>query len=216
MCFYLQLCFKNTITFCLVFIICMGFVQSAFSQDDLWSFRLYGQTVPGLFGDAGSGGGEPEYDDAFDLPFGVGLELGYQFDPSWELLLGAAYEGYYGDSFDGIEFENWSQVPLYAGVKYHIPFDNPKWDPYIRLDIGTVYMSGLDVSFGGVSDTYWDDSWSFMGDAGIGLQYNFERVSVFLEVKGRYIDNPAEEMGLISEADDIWSIPIAFGIHIPF
>jgi hypothetical protein len=144
------------------------------------------------------------------------MELEYRFHPSWSVLVGGGLENYSGDSFKGVEFDSWHIVPLYVGLKYRIHSEEDVWSPYLRLDAGVAYLSDVDISFGGVSDTYWDSSWSFLADAGLGVEYPVEDFSLFFEIKGRFIDSPDEAFGNLSDADELWSMPVVFGIKIRF
>ena len=185
------------------------------AEDDL-SLRVWGQVSPFISGEAGSGSGVPDYDDAFDCGIGGGAELSWRFSDRLSCLAGIGYENYDGDSHQGISFDDLEIVPVYLGGKFHIIPGDTRWDPYLRMDIGAAYLSSIDVSYHSLKGEYWDSSWVFLFDAGAGVEYRWDRWGASLDVKVRYLDEPDPALGDPSDADSSWTVPVTFGINYHF
>lgn len=188
----------------------------ASAKDDRFAFRLWGQVSPFLSGNAGSGSGAPHYDDAFNTGLGIGAEVSWRFIPRFSLLAGIGYENYSGDSHQGISFDNLEVAPVYLGGKFHITPNSYRWDFYLRMDMGAAHLSSVDVSYQGLKGKYWDSSWVFLFDAGAGIEYRWNKWGASLEVKLRYMGKPDSAMGLPSNADPSWTVPVVFGINYYF
>jgi hypothetical protein len=189
---------------------------SVFAQEDNVSLRIWVQASPFISGDAGSGAGAPDYDDAFDSGIGVGGELSWRFSDRLSCLAGIGYETFDGESHEGISFDDLEIVPLYLGAKFHFTPDNSRWNPYLRMDIGAAHLSSVDVSYQSLKGEYWDSSWVFLFDAGGGMEYRQGKWGTALEVKLRYMGEPDSALGDPSEADSFWTIPIVFSINYYF
>jgi hypothetical protein len=185
------------------------------AEDDL-SLRLWGQVSPFISGEAGSGSGAPDYNDAFDCGIGGGMEISWRFSNRFSFLSGIGYENYDGDSHQGISFDDLEIVPVYLGGKFHIIPGDTRWDPYLRMDMGAAYLSSVDVSYHSLKGEYWDSSWVFLFDAGGGMEYRWKQWGAFLEIRARYLDDPDSAMGHPSEADSSWTLPISFGFSYYF
>ena len=189
---------------------------SVFAQEDNVSLRIWGQASPFISGEAGSGSGAPDYDDAFDCGIGGGVEISWRFSNRFSFLSGIGYENYDGSSHQGISFDDLEIVPVYAGGKFHIIPGDTRWDPYLRMDIGAAYLSSVDVSYHSLKGEYWDSSWVFLFDAGAGVEYRWNRWGASLDVKLRFLDEPDSALGDPSEADSSWTVPVVFGINYYF
>ena len=189
---------------------------SVFAQEDNVSLRIWGQASPFISGEAGSGSGAPDYDDAFDCGIGGGVEISWRFSNRFSFLSGIGYENYDGSSHQGISFDDLEIVPVYLGGKFHIIPGNTRWDPYLRMNIGAAHLSSVDVSYHSLKGEYWDSSWVFLYDVGGGLEYRWEQWGAFLEIRARFLDNPDSAMGHPSEADSSWTLPISLGFSYYF
>ncbi len=203
------------VTTCILFLSLVA-PGSVSAKDDKLALRLWGQLSPFISGDAGSGAGAPDYDDAFDSGLGVGGELSWRFSDRLSCLAGIGYETYDGDSHEGISFTDLEIVPLYLGAKFHFSPDNSRWNPYLRMDIGAAHLSSVDVSYQSLKGEYWDSSWVFLFDAGAGVEYRWNRWGASLDIKLRYLGEPDPALGDPSDADSSWTVPVVFGVNYHF
>ena len=180
------------------------------------SIRLLGQFSPFLSGSAGSGAGAPDYDDAFSTGLGAALEYHQRMSDRFSIVAGIGYDSFDGNSHQGITFDDLSRTSIYGGAKIHFSAERSGWQPYGRVDLGAAKLSSVDVSYSGVSGTYWDSSWEFMADAGAGIENRFDDWSVFGEVLFRYVGAPDSALGPASEADSSWTLPIRLGVGYHF
>jgi hypothetical protein len=188
----------------------------AYAQHGKLGLRLWGEGSPLISGEAGSGPGAPGYNDAFHAGLGIGAEISWRITPRLSLLTGIGYEDYRGDSHQGISFANLEIVPVYLGAKFHITPDAHRWNPYLRMDIGAAHLSSVDVSYQWLKGKYWDSSWAFLFDAGAGIEYRWKDWGASLEIKLRYTGKPVPALGLPSNAEPFWTVPVAFGITYYF
>ena len=189
---------------------------SATASDKHLSFRLGVTGTPFIGGDAGSGEGAPTYDDAFETGLGAGVEMAYHFNNRISLLSGLSYVWFDGRECEGITFSNRKVMPLYVGAQYHFRPRSVRWIPYARLDLGVAYLDSVDVSSGGLNSEYWDSSWVGMFAAGGGLEYRMDTLSIFLDIKFRYLGDPDSSMGSLSDADPSWTLPVTLVIGFNF
>ncbi len=197
----------------------LGFtLNSASAGESPFSVSFAGQYISFIDGDAGSGSGAPEYSDAFDDGGGILVEAAYRITPQIGLLAGVSYEYYSGDKHDDISFDDLNVTTLYVGGKYYFIVKKNGWNPYLRADIGATYSSSVDISYLGADSDYWDSSWAFMCDAGIGVEYRFDNLGLFFEVKARYTDEPSTASALkeYADADSSWTVPVIFGLEYHF
>ena len=201
----------------LIFVFFLGFfTTSAVAENGDFSLRLWGQVSPFVSGDAGSGKGAPDYNDAFKSGGGGGIEMAYRPSRYFSCLIGAGHESYGGKTYQEISFDNWEVTPLYVGGKLHLNPKESKWNPYLRLDLGTAYLSNVDIFYESLKGRYWDSSWVFMFDIGAGIEYRFGGCGLSLELRSRYLDNPDSAMGHPSDADSSWTLPINLGFNLYF
>ena len=143
------------------FMIALLLPGAGFAQQGKSSVRLWGEVSPFFSGAAGTGLGAPDYTDAFDTGWGGGGEFSWRFCRWFSGVAGIGYEVYGGSSYEGFSFDDLEVVPVYAGGKFHlIPSPGP-WDLYMRLDLGTAYLSSVDIRYGSLEGKYWDSSWVF-------------------------------------------------------
>jgi len=188
----------------------------AIASDKNVSFRLGFAGAPFIGGDAGSGAGAPAYDDAFKPGYGGTLEMVYHYTDRLSLLGGLGFESNEGCEYKGITFSNRRVMPLYVGAQYHFRPRTLQWIPYARLDVGGAYLGSVDVSSGGLTSRYWDSSWVGMFAVGGGLEYRMDLVSIFLDIRFRYLGDPNSSMGPFSNADPSWTLPVTLGISFNF
>jgi len=188
----------------------------AIASDKNVSLRLGLAGAPFIGGDAGNGEGAPSYDDAFKTGYGGTLEMAFHYNNRFSLLGGLGFERNEGREYEGITFSNRRVTPLYVGVQYHFRPRTVRWIPYARLDVGAAYLGPVDVSSGGLTSRYWDSSWVGMFAVGGGLEYRMDWLSVFLDIKVRYLGDPDSSMGPLSEADPSWTLPVTLGISLNF
>jgi len=186
------------------------------ASDKNVSFRLGVAGVPFTGGDAGSGEGAPAYDDAFKTGYGATCEMAYHYNNRISLLGGLGFERNEGREYMGITFSTRRVTPLYVGAQYHFRPRTATWIPYARLDVGAAYLGSVDVSSGGLTSRYWDSSWVGMFAVGGGLEYRMDWVSVYLDIKVRYLGDPDSSMGTLSDADPSWTVPVTLGISFNF
>ena len=202
----------------LIFVLLGFFFSQASAGESPFSLSFAGQYTQFIDGDAGSGSGAPEYDDAFSDGGGLSIEAAYRIAPQIGLLGGVSYDYYSGSSHDGISFDDLNIVTLYVGGKYYFMAQTKGWNPYLRADIGITYFDSVDISYMGADSEYWDSSWELMCDAGAGVEYRFDNLGIFFEVKARYMGEPSTAAALkeYAGADSSWTVPIVFGVEYHF
>ncbi len=200
-----------------LFVMALPFWAGAGEKTDNGSKFSIGLTtgiLPFLSGDAGEGEGAPDYDDLFKTGYGIALEAEYRVCEHASLVGGIGYMEHSGKSHQGLHFDDLEIIPLYVGCKMHIPASCPV-KPYIQIHIGTAHLSSVDVSWNSLSANYWDSSWVFMGDAGIGLDYQVNNWSFSAGLNLRYAGAPDNEL-TAADADGSWTIPVQLGISYSF
>ncbi len=181
-----------------------------------FSVGVFGSYAPFFDGEAGYGGGAPDYSDAFEDGFGGGVEAGYRFHEKFSVLAGIGFERYSGEKYEGISFDDLDIVPVYVGAKLHFRSREATIDPYARLDAGLAYFSSVDVSYLGISEKYWESSWEPLFDVGLGLEYRLGRLGFFAEVRARYMARPEKSLGDYSRGESSWSAPVHAGVSWRF
>jgi hypothetical protein len=190
--------------------------SGALAEDGKGSLRIWGQVSPFLSGDAGTGSGAPEYGDAFSEGLGFGAEFSWRFCRWFSALGGLGFERFDGKTYEGISFGELKVFPVYVGGKIHLVEETSPWDFYLRFDAGATRLSSVNVSYGAFRGQYWDSSWVFLFDAGVGTEYRWDCWGLSLDVKARYLGSPDPAMGDPSDADASWTLPVVFGINYHF
>lgn len=180
------------------------------------SLRLGAVVVPFLGGGAGSGEDSPDYREAFDPGIGIGLEFARRYPNRLSLVAGVGYARFPGGSHEEISFSALEVMPLYLGAKYHFPVDDPAWGPYVRAEAGAARLGSVDVSFAGFSSRYWESSWVGLFGAGAGVEYRLDSLSIYAEVRARYLGKPDSALGPSSDAESSWSLPLSVGVAFRF
>ncbi len=188
----------------------------AAASDSRAAIRLWGSRSPFLSGSAGSGEGAPDYNDAFSAGLAGGAEFSFRFCPWFSGVGGVGYEVFDGDSYKDVSFSDARIVPVYLGGKFHLISDDDPLDFYLRTDLGAAYFSSVDVSVNSMSGKYWDSSWVFLFDAGVGTEFRRGAWGMSLEAKARYLDAPDSALGTPSEADSCWTFPVTIGLNYHF
>lgn len=196
-------------------VFCLGH-SGAMAADQQFSLRIGAVAAPFIDGDAGSEDDPPEYSDAFEDGLGVSLEVAYRYSERLSLLGGAGYEEYSGDDYKGVSFDDLEVVPVYVGAKFHFCSVASRWDPYLRIAAGAAKVASVDVSFEGFSEQYWKGDWVGLFDFGGGVEYRFDSLSLFAEVRARYLDDPDSAFEPFSDADSSWSVPLSVGVALRF
>jgi len=210
---------RKALTCCMMlsfFLILLYSPAGGFAGDGKASLRIWGQLSPFLSGEAGNGTGAPDYADAFSRGFGFGGEYSWRFGHRFSAVGGLGFERYDGDIYEDIAFSDLEIVPVYVGGKIHFIRDAAPWDLYLRLDAGAAYLSSVNISYGAFHDRYWDSSWVFLFDVGVGTEYRWNRWGVSLDVKARYLGSPDTAMDDLAEADASWSLPVVLGLNYHF
>jgi hypothetical protein len=209
---------KSLICFVLLFMLMIPLLLPAegFAQQGKASVRLWGQVSPSISGEAGTGAGAPDYTDAFDTGWGGGGEFAWRFCRWFSCVAGIGYEVYGGSTYEGLSFEDLEIFPVYAGGKFHLIPNAAPWDLYMRLDLGAAYLSSVDIRYGYLKGRYWDSSWVFLFDVGLGTEYRSGSWGLSLDVKARYLGSPDSALGRPSEADSFWTVPVVFGLNYHF
>lgn len=201
--------------FAVVVLLCV-FSGQVLAGECPFSLSFAGQVIPVISGSAGNGDGVPDYNDAFDTGVSIAVEGAYELNSGFSILGGIGYEHYSGETVDGISFDSMDIVPVYLGCKYHIAPRKKGWNPYLRADVGFAKLNSVDISYLGSSTGYWDSSWAFMADAGVGIEYAFDSLGVFAEIRARYLDSPSSSLGTYADADSSWSTPVVLGVSFGF
>ena len=186
------------------------------AEDGTFSFHAWGQISPFISGEAGRGPGAPDYRDAFDSGIGGGMEFSWRFSNRLSLLGGIGYENHDGKTHQDISFDDLKVIPLYLGGKFHILPKDSRWNPYIKMDVGTAYLSSVDISFQSLEGRYWDTSWVFLFEVGGGLEYRLKKWGIGLEILPRYLGKPDSALRRPSDAKGSWTIPIRLGVSYHF
>ena len=177
---------------------------------------ISGAFEPFLGGDAGSGQGAPEYDDAFNTGWGVRIEPYHDFNQLLRGLVGFTYQTWSGDTYEGIKFDDLNLWSLYVGVKCRFMPDS-KIRPYALADLGYAHLSAVDISAGGFSTTYWNDTSTYLFDFGGGVEFMIsQNLSMYVDVRGQIFGEPDSEISPASDADAGFSVPISIGFNFSF
>ena len=184
------------------------------SDKGKFSIGLSAGFSPILSGDAGDGQSAPDYDDLFKVGHGFALEVEYRVCDYASLVGGISYEEFSGRSYQGLKFDDLEIIPVYIGGNFHIPVDYPV-KPYLLVHVGAAYFSSVEVSWNSLSANYWDSSWVFMGDIGLGLNYNVDNWNFSGIVKFRYLGAPDNNLKA-ADADASWTIPLYLGVSYSF
>jgi len=210
-------------SFFLILLVCLLLIAlpcSAAAEDKSsepaarFSFGLSASLSPILSGDAGSGQNAPDYDDIFKLGHGISLDAEYRVCNYASLVAGVGYEEYVGKSYQGLDFDDLEIVPVYVGGKFHIPVNYP-FKPYLLAHIGTAHFSSVEVSWHSLSKNYWDSSWVFTGDVGMGVNYSVDNLNFYGAVKFCYTGAPDNNLEA-ADADALWTIPVCLGVNYSF
>ena len=184
------------------------------SDKGKFSIGLSAGLSPILSGDAGDGQSAPDYDDLFKIGHGIALEVEYRVCDYASLVGGIGYEEFSGRSYQGLDFDDLEIVPVYVGGKFHIPVNSPV-KPYLLPQVGASHFSSVDVSWNSLSANYWDSSWVFMGNIGLGLNYKVDNWNFSGSVKFRYLDAPDNNLKA-ADADASWTVPVYLGVSYSF
>ncbi|MBF0496800.1 MAG: outer membrane beta-barrel protein [Deltaproteobacteria bacterium] len=184
------------------------------ADDNNFYIGVTGQGTPFLTGNADKQL-DTMYKDAFGVGWGVGVEGGYRFAEFFSVQVGVGYEKYVGSTFEGRTFDDLNIIPIYGGGKFHILTNKFLLDPYIRLDLGAARLNSVESTYNGLKYKNWNDSWTFLLDAGAGLEVHLEPVGLFIEVKGRYLGSP-DALSSLGDADSSWTLPINLGVRYYF
>lgn len=175
-----------------------------------------GSVIPFLDGDAGSGIGAPQYDDAFNTGWGARVEPYFDFNNQLRGVLGFAIQRWSGQTYSGFDFDDLKLWSVYAGVKYRF-LPNSSVRPYVMADLGYAHLDSVDLSLGGASAAYWGDTETFLLDFGGGAEFvvspNF---SVFVDIRAQIIGEPDSTLGPSSDATDSLSVPVSVGFNLTF
>lgn len=168
-------------------------------------------------GDAGSGFGAPEYQDAFDTGWTIRIEPYYDFTPLVRGQFGVAYNSWGGKTFNSVTFEDLKITTYYLGVKIRfLPRSSIR--PYVVANIGAAHLSSVDVSIsGGPHQPYWGSTTTAFLDIGGGVEFQVApKVSFFLDIRAQGMGEPDSKDSPFSDADGVGSLPISAGINISF
>lgn len=184
----------------------------------------------------------PEISEVFGNGYGAKAELGYLFDENYELIFGAGYLVFPGESTTmtssngdviGLETENFNLIPIYVGARF-VFGENEERDgfmPYIRVDGGLVWMDSVDAQItyqpsGSASPTvfstrWWDTSSAFMWDLGFGVEYGFGNFGAFAQFMYRSFGKPESAIstplsGVVISADGTSWSPLLFSLGISY
>jgi len=181
------------------------------------SLRVYGQFRLGVSGDLSDSFDMFSYDELFSNGAGFGLELSHRFMGGLDVLMGIGYVSQDGENLPDLSLDDWSTLPVYAGLRYHFREAGGGLDPYIRFDLGLGKISDVDFSRLGDTGRYWDSTWSALAGFGVGLEYRFSKLGLFMELKGQYLGAPEmTEITDLQSADGSWSIPFNIGLAYYF
>ncbi len=193
---------------------CSVTAEDKYSEPGKFSLGLSAGFSPILSGDAGSSQNAPDYDDLFKIGHGLALEAEYRVCDYASLVAGIGYEEFSGRSYQGLDFDDLEIIPVYVGGKFHIPVDYPI-KPYLLAHVGAAHFSSVEVSWHSLSANYWDSSWVFMGDIGMGLNYNVDNWNFYGSVKFRYMGAPDNNLKA-ADADSSWTAPMYLGVSYSF
>jgi len=153
----------------------------------------------------------PDTAEFFDAGLGGGIEVGLRFDTNWEAIFGMGYMYYPGGGVTLsdeagnriiMELDDMRVIPIYAGVKLLLSEDPTEgFVPYIRGDVGVVWLSDVDARIllrpqtaifnpGSARFTWFESSYRFMWDIGGGLEYRFAKWGAFVELLGHNFSTP--------------------------
>ncbi len=177
---------------------------------------LSGAYIPFVGGDAGSGYGAPEYEDAFDPGWGVRVEPYLDFNDSLRGVLGFTTQRWGGQTYLGFDFDDLKLWSVYAGVKYRF-LPNSKVRPYLLADLGYANLDAVNLSSGNSSATYWSETDTFLLDFGGGAEFVVSsNLSVFFDIRLQIFGKPDSELGPSSDATSATSMPVSVGLNLTF
>lgn len=183
---------------------------------------LSAAVVPIGAGDAGSGFGAPEYNDAFDTGWTARIEPYFDFTPMIRGQFGVAYNRWSGKTFNSlgtpIAFGDLKMTSYYVGIKVRfLPRSNVR--PYVVADIGGAHLSSVDAGVsGGPRQPYWGSTTTGFVDIGGGVEFQASpKVSFFIDIRAQGTGKPdSKSTTLNSDADGVGSLPISAGVNISF
>jgi outer membrane protein W len=210
--------FLTAIAFGLAAVVLIALPASAAGP---YGLSISGAGIPFVAGDAGTGAGAPEYQDAFDAGWGARLEVYYDFTPSFRGQVGGTYQTWKGAELSsiGVRFDDLKMWALYIGGKYRF-LPGSKFRPYLVADVGYASLDSVDVTtvtppIGTLS--YWDKTGTYLVDAGLGAEYMVTpNVGIFIDVRGQMFGGPDKGVVPTAEADSGISVPISVGVNIAF
>jgi opacity protein-like surface antigen len=177
---------------------------------------LSGSVVPFIDGDAGSGIGAPQYDDAFNTGWGARVEPYFDFNNQLRGVLGFTLQRWDGQTYSGLDFDDLNLWSVYAGIKYRFR-PNSAVRPFVLADLGYAQLDAVNLSLGSTSRTYWDDTSTFLLDFGGGVEFvvspNF---SVFVDIRAQIFGEPDSVLRPSSDASSALSIPVSLGLIFTF
>jgi opacity protein-like surface antigen len=185
-----------------------------------YGLSFSGAGVPFVSGDAGEGGGAPEYKDAFDAGWGARLEVYYDFTPSFRGQFGGTYQSWGGAEVatvgGPVQFDDLKMWALYIGGKYRF-LPGSRFRPYLVADVGYANLDSVDISVGAGSLKYWDSTGTYLVDAGVGAEFFvIPNLSIYLDVRGQMFGSPEAGVVPTAEGDPGISVPISVGLNFTF
>jgi len=184
---------------------------------------LYGGPViaPIVGGDASDGDDAPGYDDLFNTGAGPGMDG--MLAVSRYLRVGGGFSVlvFTGDDLDDGDVSKWWVAPMMLGVQFFpLKWERGSLRPYLRLDMGMAYLSGVKVDGPEKNDDarLFTTSTEFAGDVGIGLEWLFKsNWGVFLDIRYMMVNHPMEGGGIpITDPDPVAFLPISLGVSYTY
>lgn len=177
---------------------------------------ISGSVIPIIEGDAGSGIGAPQYDDAFNTGWGARVEPYFDFNNQLRGVLGFTFQRWGGQTYYGFDFDDLKLWSVYAGVKFRF-LPNSAVRPFVLADLGYAKLDSVDLSRGGASEPYWGETDTFLLDFGGGAEFvvssNF---SVFIDIRAQIFGEPDSVLGRSSDASGALSYPVSIGLNVTF
>ena len=170
--------------------------------------------------DGGFSGGDEsvDYNDLFKNGWGLGMDGMFALSKVFRVGFGFSASIFRGDSRGGEDVTKWWVVPMMVGGEVFplSAFKETSFGPYVRVDVGTALLSGVQVGNpeGGDKLKLFKTTAAFASDVGAGLEWHFKKKwGCFGEVRYMFSGHPYGGGDVsVHDPESISFLPIRLGI----
>jgi len=174
--------------------------------------------TPIISGDFSVNGKSVDYGDLFKYGRGLGMDGMFVLSKVFRVGFGFSVSIFPGDSLEGKDVTKWWVVPMMVGAEVFPlkAFRDSSLGPYIRADVGSAFLGGVQVSNPGGEGKLklFRTTAAFAGDFGAGLEWQFKKQwGCFGEARYMFSGNPYGAGDLpIHDLNPVNFLPIRLGI----